>query len=149
MIVAACAHQSPLPTLWAMESRRPCAMAGWSNGCSRRSMVQQVMKKTELLISTQTGISCGRDRRPASIQPTSRNRPSSRKKKLPAGAVKVSRGIIPTPARQRARLPKVGKARRRRPTCAAGAAFASRNGAFAPEALDPGGAASLPKFTRC
>jgi hypothetical protein len=53
----------------------------------------------------------------------------------------VSRGIIPTPARQRVRFLRVGKARRRRPTCAAGAAFASRNGAFAPQTWDPGGAA--------
>jgi hypothetical protein len=53
----------------------------------------------------------------------------------------VSRGITPTPARQRARFFKVGMARRRRPTCAARAAFASRNGAFAPQTWDPGGAA--------
>jgi hypothetical protein len=52
----------------------------------------------------------------------------------------LSQGIAPTPARQRARFPEVGKARRRRPTCAAGAAFASRNGVFAPESWDPGGA---------
>jgi hypothetical protein len=58
----------------------------------------------------------------------------------------LSRGIAPTPARQRARLLKVGKARRRRPTCAAGAAFALRNGVFAPETWDPDGAASLPKI---
>jgi hypothetical protein len=32
---------------------------------------------------------------------------------------------------------------------AARAAFVSGNGAFAPEAWDPGGAASLPIFTRC
>ena len=37
-------------------------------------------------------------------------------------------------------------ARRRRPTCAARAAFASRNGVFAPEDWDPAGAASLPKI---
>jgi hypothetical protein len=37
-------------------------------------------------------------------------------------------------------------ARRRRPTCAARAAFALSNGAFAPEAWDPDGAASLPKL---
>ena len=53
------------------------------------------------------------------------------------------------PARQRARSQKVGMARRRRPTSAARAAFASRDGACAPEAWDPGGAASLPFFTRC
>jgi hypothetical protein len=44
---------------------------------------------------------------------------------------------------------KVGKARRRRPIFAARAAFVSRNGAFAPEVWDTGGAASLPIFTRC
>jgi hypothetical protein len=37
-------------------------------------------------------------------------------------------------------------ARRRRPTCAAPVAFASSNGAFAPETWDPDGAASLPKL---
>jgi len=37
-------------------------------------------------------------------------------------------------------------ARRRRPTCAAPAAFASSNGVFTPETWDPDGAASLPKL---
>ncbi len=67
----------------------------------------------------------------------------------PGGAASLPKNYEGAPAlmlaRQRDCLSEVGKARRRRPTCAARAAFASSNGVFAPEVWDPGGAASLPK----
>ena len=44
--------------------------------------------------------------------------------------------------------PRVGTARRRRPTSVAKAPSHQRNGAGAPEGWDAGGAASLPIFTK-
>ena len=59
---------------------------------------------------------------------------------MPPSQIPRGRAIVPC---------KVGKARRRHPIFAARAAFVSSNGVFAPEVWDPGGAASLPIFTRC